>query len=339
MTAETASAAASRAARAACPPASPAETPERVLVIKLGALGNMVLSLGPFAAIRRHHRQAAITLLTTTPYAGWLAGSPYFDRLWADGRPEWWDARGWLRLRRQLLAGTFDRVYDLQTSARSSRYFQLLPRSARPQWSGIAPGCSHPDRDPARNRLHDIERQAGQLRQAGIAEVPNADLSWSSGDIARFALPASFVLLVPGSSAHRLTKRWPARHYGALAKSLARRGLAPVVLGSAAERRLAGEIAEHAPVLDLTGRTDFGQLVSLARAAKLAVGNDTGPMHLIAAAGCPSLVLFSRASDPALCAPRGRRVAVLHRPNLAVLAVDEVVSASARLLMPPAAAS
>jgi len=313
--------------------------PERVLVIRLGALGNMVLSLGPFDAIRRYHCQAAITLLTTAPYAEWMASSPHFDRLWADGRPAWWDAPGWFRLRRQLLAGRFDRVYDLQTSARSSRYFHLFPRSARPQWSGIAPGCSHPDCDPARDHLHDIERQAGQLRQAGIPEVPDADLSWSGGDITRFGLPASIALLVPGSSAHRLAKRWPARHYGALARALATRGLAPVVLGSAAERGLAGEIAEHVPVLDLTGQTDFGQLASLARAAKLAVGNDTGPMHLIAAAGCPSLVLFSRASDPALCAPRGRRVAVLHHHDLAGLAVDEVLASATRLLMPPVAAS
>ena len=308
--------------------------PERLLVIRLGALGNMVLSLGPFAAIRHYHRQAAITLLTTAPYSDWMAASPYFDRLWADGRPAWWDALGWFRLRRQLLAGRFDRVYDLQTSARSSRYFRLFPRAARPHWSGIAVGCSHPDRDPARNDLHDIERQAGQLWQAGIPEVPHADLSWSSGDIAQFGLPVSFALLVPGSSAHRLAKRWPARHYGALAKALAAEGLAPVVLGSAAERRLAADIAEHMPVLDLTGRTDFGQLASLARAAKLAVGNDTGPMHLIAAAGCPSLVLFSRASDPALCAPRGQRVAVRRRPNLADLEVSEVLAAATDLLAP-----
>ena len=47
----------------------------RVLVVKLGALGNVVLSLGPFAAVRRHHADAHITLLTTSPYAAWLAQS------------------------------------------------------------------------------------------------------------------------------------------------------------------------------------------------------------------------------------------------------------------------
>ena len=68
---------------------------------------------------------------------------------------------------------------------------------------------------------------------------------------------------------------------------------------------------------------------SLARAAAVAIGNDTGPMHLIATAGCPSIVLFSGDSDPALCAPRGPLVDVLRRPDLATLDVDTVLHAMA----------
>ncbi|MGH6618562.1 MAG: glycosyltransferase family 9 protein, partial [Alphaproteobacteria bacterium] len=57
------------------------------------------------------------------------------------------------------------------------------------------------------------------------------------------------------------------------------------------------------------------------------VGNDTGPMHIAAAVGCPSLVLFSAESDPALCGQRGPAVAYLRRPVLADLAVAEVEAA------------
>ena len=58
-----------------------------------------------------------------------------------------------------------------------------------------------------------------------------------------------------------------------------------------------------------------------------AVGNDNGPMHLIAAAGCPSLVLYSYESNPALCAQRGPDVEILRRENLDTLATDEVEAA------------
>jgi ADP-heptose:LPS heptosyltransferase len=306
----------------------------RILVIKLGALGNVVLSLGPFAAIRRHHAQAEITLMTTAPYANWLAGSPYFDRVWIDSRPNWWDIHGWLGLRRRLLDGRFDRVYDLQTSARTNWYFRLMQR-ARPEWSGIARGCSHPDKDPNRNRIHDLDRQIGQLRQAGTVQVPDADLSWSSGEISRFRLPKRIALLVPGSSAHRPGKRWPAAHYRALAAALYSRGLTPVLLGAASESRLAGAIAKCTPCLDLIGRTDFGDLASLARVADLAVGNDTGPMHLIASAGCRSVILFSAASDPRLCAPRGKVVQILRCSDLGALELERVLEAASRYIKDP----
>ena len=299
-------------------------TAQRVLVIKLGALGNVVLSLGAFAAIREHHADARISVLTTPPFADWLAASPYFDEVLIDHRPALWDLPGLSRLRRTLVGGRFDRVYDLQTSGRSSRYLQLFPAARRPEWSGIAFGASHPDRNPMRNLLHDLERQGSQLQQAGIPHVPPPDLSWCRGDVARFGLPSAYALLVPGSSPHRPEKRWPAASFCRLAGVLAEQGVQPVVLGGAREQALAREIA---PAIDLTGRTDFGDLCDLARGASFAVGNDTGPMHLTAAVGCRSVVLFSDASDPALCAPRGRSVVVLRRPDLTDLDVPDVLAA------------
>ena len=279
------------------------------------------------AAIRRHHPDATITLLTTDPYAAWLAGAPWFDRIWSGGRPAWWDVPALLRLRARLRGGGFRRVYDLQTSRRSSRYFRLFPRNARPEWSGTAAGCSHPDSQPDRDRMHDIERQAGQLHLAGIADVPPADLGWCRADLSRFDLPPRFALLVPGSSAHRPGKRWPAAQYGRLAAALAGRGIAPVVLGTTAERPLAADITRASGAIDLTGRTGFAELAALGRAGAVAIGNDTGPMHLLAAAGCRSVVLFSRWSDPARCVPRGAEATVLHRPNLAQLPADDVLTA------------
>jgi ADP-heptose:LPS heptosyltransferase len=306
----------------------------------------MVLSLGSFAAIRQHHPGATITLLTTAPYAGWMAGSPWFDGVLIDSRPAWWDVPGVLRLRRMLIDGRFDRVYDLQTSSRSGHYFRLFPRAVRPEWSGIAPDCSHPDRRTDRNAVHDIDRQHAQLRQAGITAFPPADLSWSHGDIARLALPPRFALLVPGSSAHRPVKRWPATHYRTVAAWLSARDIMPVVIGTPGERPLADVICARATrdnalptgpaAHDLTGQTSLGDLADLAHAAVCAIGNDTGPMHLIATAGCPSLVLFSGDSDPARCAPRAPSgappVRVLRRNNLAALPPQDVTAALAAML-------
>lgn len=296
---------------------------QNILVIKLGAFGNIILSLAAFAAIRRHHPTARISVLTNEPYADWLGTFPYFNQVLVDPRPAWWDLSSVNRLRRMLVEKRFSRVYDLQTSSRSSRYYHVFPPKCRPDWSGIALGCSLPDRDPRRNALHDVDRQQGQLRQAGISEFPPADLSWCHGDPERFALPKEFALLVPGSSQHRPAKRWPVVRYQALGAALASRGITPVVIGTSGEKALAAEIP---PAIDLTGQTSFGDLADLARQARFAIGNDTGPMHLFATAGCASITLFSKDSDPLQCAPRGRWTRVLQRSDLAELPVEAVVS-------------
>ena len=310
-----------------------ARPPTRILIVKLSALGNVVLSLGPFAAIRAYHPNAEITVLTTPPYADWLAKAPWFDHVISDGRPAWWDIGGMLRLRRKLRAGGFDRVYDLQTSGRSSRYFRFFPRAARPEWCGIAAGCSHPHRVPPGTWMHDIDRQYAQLVVAGIADRAPIDLSWSRGDLARFKMPERVALLVPGSSAHRPAKRWPVSHYGELARWLIARGIAPVVVGTRGEVPLGVAIQTMAPeAIDLTGQTTLEELTELTRVAVVTIGNDTGPAHLAAAAGCATVVLFSGDSDPALCAPRGRWVRTLREGDLSALPLSAVTEALPALI-------
>jgi ADP-heptose:LPS heptosyltransferase len=296
----------------------------RILVIKLGALGDFVQAMGPAAAIRAHHADAHITLLTTAPYAELARAAPYFDAVWVDDRPGLFDPVGLWRLRGRLRAARFDRVYDLQTSDRSSFYHRLM---GRPAWSGIARHASLRHANPQRDTMHTLDRQAEQLRIAGIDRVPAPDFAWAAPDIGHLDLPERVLLLAPGGSAHRLAKRWPVANFAALAVRAARHRVTPVVIGGVTEQSLGAVIAERCGgARDLTGLTSLGEIVSLGRRALHAVGNDTGPMHLIVAAGCPATVLYSAASDPALTAPRGARVTILRRADLAELGVAEVAA-------------
>jgi len=282
--------------------------------------------MGAAAAIRAFHRGAEITLLTGPAYADFMRQAPYFDRVWVDERPSWGRPLGLVRLVRRLRAARFDRVYDLQTRLRTALYFWLMRKRGRPEWSGIAPGASHPHDNPGRTRLHTLDRQADQLARAGIPmPLPPPDLSWVTADVARFAMPEGYVLLIPGGAAHRPDKRWPVERFIALARRLAASGLTPVAIGGADERDLGRAIAAAVPATrDLTGATQFADIVVLARGARRAIGNDTGPMHLAVAAGAPATVLYSRASDPALTAPRGKDVVILRADNLADLPVEDV---------------
>lgn len=297
---------------------------QKILVIKLGALGDFIQALGPCAAIRAHHTDAEITLLTTAPFVEFAGMSGYFNRVVVDTRPSVANMRAILRLRRSLNDDGFSRVYDLQTADRTNFYYRLL-RKPKPEWSGIAPGCSHPHANPDRDHMHTIDRQREQLQMAGIDNVPATDLSWLQGDIGRFNVPSDYMLFFPGGSAHRPAKRWPAENYAELADLLGAKGVTPVLLGGGADQAaIDGIKGRTTAVLDLSNQTSLTEIALLAKGAKGAVGSDSGPMHLIATAGCPSLVLFSAASDPALCAPRGENVGILRRDPLSALSVNEV---------------
>lgn len=322
-------------APAPIPPPPPAEA-DRVLVIKLSALGDFVQSLGVAKLIREYHVGSRISLLTTEPFEAFAKACPYFDLVEADGRPK--EPAKTAALVARLRSARYDVVYDLQTSQRTSNYYLAL-RPWPPLWSGVAQGCSHPHANPERERMHTLDRLADQLRYAGYpleegAPGPLPDVSWvrrALRDPPRlqpefFNLKPPYVLIVPGASASHPEKRWPAEKYAALATRIANRGLTPVVVGAADEREAGALIAareRRAKVI--VSRTDLFQLAALAERAAAAVGNDTGPMHLAAAAGAPCAVLFSGHTDPARVAPRSKgAVLSLVAPDLAELEVDQV---------------
>ncbi len=299
----------------------------RVLVIKLGALGDFVMATGPFASIRAFHRDAEIVLLTRKPYESLARAGGWFDRVWIDGKPRWWRFGTVLALKRLLNSGNFDRVYDLQISDRTSAYYRLFHRP-RPEWSGVVRGCSHFNVRRDLVALHPVERHADQLRAAGLDGILPPDISMIDAPLPDGIPEGHWALIVPGCAPHRPEKRWPAEHFAELCRMTIERGIVPLLIGSRAESAvLEGIAGAHAGIVNLMGRTSLEQIVALARHSRFAVGNDTGPMHIAAAAGCPSVVLFSNASDPRLSRPHGRSVTVLHRNDLADLRVEEVAEA------------
>ncbi|MDI2112332.1 glycosyltransferase family 9 protein [Commensalibacter nepenthis] len=292
--------------------------PLKILVIRLGALGDFMQSFHPFAAIRQHHQHDEITLLTTAPFVELAQHSPWFDRVIIDDKPHLLNLVGWLKLKQKLQG--YDFVYDLQTSRRSSRYFKW---AGRPKWSGIAKGASHFHDNPKRNDMHTIDRQHDQLLKTGLTDFPHPDLSWLLSE--SIEMPKPYVILIPGCSVKRPEKKWPIEYYGQIAQYLMEKGLQPVIVGGQSEENMVAVIKEHCPqIISLIGQTSLLQLGAVMKHAEFALGNDTGPMHLAAMVGCPCVVLFSSGSDPSLTAPRGDDVKIIYQENLKDLSVKRV---------------
>ena len=311
-------------------------TKPRVLVIAAEGLRRFIPALGAAAAIRSHHHDAEITVLTAQATASLAESSPYFNQVWIDDLRGRWDFTRQWGLRSQLQAQKFERIYDLDTSARSTRIFWLmyglqgLPlRRRHLPWSGsikhtaLAPETRH------WHAMHTLDRWASQLSAAGISGMLRPDLSWVARNVQSFNVPfrmhEPFILMAadsgPGLS-------WPVSFYADLAQSLHNEGLIPVLVGfnvlpefSAALTRACG------PAVNLIDQVSPEDLVFLSWAASAAMGPDSGTMHLTSSASCHSVILYDAASDPALVGQRGDSVVILRRPHLEDISVGEVVAA------------
>lgn len=298
---------------------------ERILVIKLGALGDVIQALGPMRAIKDFHRGAHITVLTTKPFAAFLEKTGIFDEIWIDAKPKWWNPLGLLRFRKDFKERAFHRVYDLQNNDRTFLYFRLF--WPQPEWVGAVPGASHRNADPDRSAGHAFYGHVQTLLIGGIDDIWPDDLSWMTGDIAGLNLPARYAVIAPGSAPQHLGKRWP--HFGKLCKKLLEeRQITPVIIGTKDEADTIAAIQEEAPgAVSLLGKTKLDDLPALARNAVCVIGNDTGPMHMMGPTGTKIIAIMGPLSNPKRHYPLGPQVTIIHDKKLDAISPDQVLAA------------
>lgn len=301
---------------------------ERILVIRFGALGDLIMCRQAFYEIRAAHPDAKIALLTTPPFADFARSMPWFDTVLSAARAPMARIDQWAALMAHLYRFAPRRVYDLQGKFRQNIMYWLMGGSLwGPEWSGAAPGCSHPRLWPPAPDMHFVDFLAAQLRRAYVPPASPADMSWLNEQLS-FPLPEKFALLIPGCSPKLMHKRWPAERYAELANRLKERGIDCVAIGTNTEADTIAAVCKAAPhVMNLCGQTNLHQIAALARRATCTIGNDTGPMHLAAAVGSPTLAVLSSHTNPVWSAPYGPKTAWVKSNTIADVTVDEVLLA------------
>ena len=293
---------------------------EQILVIKHGAFGDVVQGFDAFSSLRTSFPEAKITLLTTAPYAGLLRSSGWFDEIILDTRAPAWKLTELWRMR-SILRRRWDKIIDLQCSRRTARYAQLCRPDTR--WFGTASGVSDPM--PDFKGVNNRERMLTAVKMAGAQEHEDALSFLRSADLPTSDLAPVYALLLPGSSASKPSKRWPADRFIQLAEAFAKEGLQPVLGGSEIDRHVTNAIAKGCPsCLDLTGQTDLFSLAGLAARASFVIGNDTGPVFLAARLHVPTLMLMGADTDPAMSAPYGQQARWIKQDRLDHLSFDAV---------------
>ncbi|MEC8538514.1 MAG: glycosyltransferase family 9 protein [Pseudomonadota bacterium] len=297
-------------------------TAPRILVIKHGALGDMVQGFDSFAGLRAGRPEARITLLTSPPFSGLMRMTPWFDEVVEDRRRPVFDVPQLLRIR-TLLHQEWEMIVDLQCSRRTSRYHRFLTPSGT-RWLGTSSGASDPY--PDFTGVNNVERMKVAAKMAGGAGSVTAQLDWLAS--AKASISKQAVVLVPGCSPAKPSKRWPAAHFAAVARELMASGRDVAIVGTAADRDAADLVIAEAPgCTDMVGKTDLASLTTLFASAHAVIGNDTGPVFLAAKTGVPTLMVMGQDTDPDMSAPTGAKAGWVRQDRIENVAPQAVLDA------------
>lgn len=310
--------------------ATPKSSSKRLLVIKHGALGDLVQGFGAFASLRYGQPQAHIALLTTPPFVELAGMMPWFDEVLVDHRAGVINFFENLRMRR-LLRRRWDVVVDLQCSQRTARYFQFFVQS-NVRWVGTAKGCSDPC--PDFSGVNNYKRMMVAADMVGGMQDA-VDMRWlldGTHPPAMEILPKPFAILVPGCSTAKPQKRWPAEKFAELATRLQAQNVSVALVGTLADSDVVDMVQSRAPAcFNLCGKTSIAELARLSASADYVAGNDTGPVFLAAASNAPTVMIMGPDTDPAMSAPTGERCKWLQGTPITEVAVGDVLEGLLRL--------
>ena len=323
---------------------------KRLVILSPNWLGDAVMALPAIADVRRAAPGVSITVAARPAIAPLFQLAPGVDATIVVSKPgPMHDLARWSALGAELAGGGFDAALLLPNSMHSAL---LVSRAGIAERWGYRAGWRGRLLTRAIARpagLHQVESYQHLVRALGFASgpgEPRVDVPAAARDEAMRLLMADgwdgsspLVALAPGA-AYGGAKRWPPSYFGELAAALAADGISTVMVGSAADKATAFEVAQAfqvagptgpalqtgavqtgvGPVLlhpaaparlfDLVGRTDLPALAGVLTLCRTLVTNDSGAMHLAAAAGVGVTAMFGPTDDTAT-RPRGAQHAVL----------------------------
>ena len=292
----------------------------RILFVTSNRLGDAVLSTGLLDRLIHAHPDARITVVCGAVAEGLFARMPNRERTLVLEKRPW--GRHWLPLWAEMATTRWDLVVDIRGSALA----WLLPTRRRAIWR----------RRPG--------HKTAELAAILGFDPPPLPVTWTAAEdqaVADRLLPPDRKVAMLAPSANWAPKIWPADRFAALFTALengALRGAVPAVIAGPGEteRAMAAPLLAALPnAIDLIGRLSLPEAAACLARASLFVGNDSGLMHLAAAAGAPTLGLFGP-TDATTYAPAGRSTFALVGPgrDMADISVESALAAAEQLLSP-----
>ena len=339
----------------------------RLLVVRLGAMGDILHALPAVTALRLAHPGWAIdwvveprwqALFTAEDGLGRVVSQPLVNRVHFAPTKEWRKAplsektlREIKLLRRTLRAGEYDVVLDLQGAIRSAVVGRMAkcrrlvgeaePRERAARWlysERVATSGKHVIEQ-------DVELAAALAGDELTPAIPLLPTDPVAEAWAREMLGGAEAAVLINPGAGWGAKRWPLERYAAVANKLIAKGFRVVVNAGPGEERLADDLYRATGNAATPLSCSLGQLISLTRRVALVIAGDTGPLHLACALGRPVVGIYGP-TDPSRNGPFGTRFRVLRSPEsrrdhsrneapeagLMTISPDDVLNAASDLL-------
>ena len=324
----------------------------RILVIRYGRLGDLVLLIPALRALSRQYPAAHISALVDQRYAPVLEMCSAVDRVIASDRigmrdsPWWSGALGALRSAEELRKARYDLVIDFH----GFRETNLLAWYSRAPWRiglrrnepSYLPFCFNLDPVPEDQNLHVADRFDSLVETLGVSpgardirlEVPAESRTKAERLLREKGMDGCPCLIGMNLGASAADKMWPAPRFAALTDKLAGRfDLGVLLLCGPGEEDLLRQ-AESSLKTDryaLAGQLGLKDLAAVISQCHLLVSNDSGPMHFGPALGVPTLGLFSL-SDPLHYRPLGDESRIIRKIPVGEIEVEEVFEQVSEML-------
>jgi heptosyltransferase I len=252
-----------------------------------------------------------VDFIHTVKMKSWLA-SPFSREGWRERR----------RLKSEMRAEDYAVAVDIQGAlksvwvARASKAPKLIgfstPREplAKYFYNQRLPMVGTHVVQQGVNLVQELSQRNDLATEFRLPRDPEAE-TWRDAELKRRGI-AGHIVITPGAGWG--AKRWPSDRYGEVARQLGQWGLQTIVNAGPGEEHLAKQVVEASGGAAQSLTCSVGQLVALARKARLFVGGDTGPLHLAAALGVNVIAIYGP-TDPARNGPYGSKAIVLRDPE------------------------
>lgn len=351
--------------------ASTTSPPESVLIVRLGAMGDVIHTLAAVSGLRSAFRTMRI---------GWAIENRWSELLCAKNTPLFGqrspqrpvadfvhiaDTKRWRKsifsreTRRQLgdaLREMREQNYEVAADFQGALKSAFFTRSARAK---AVTGFAHPREFPASifythrvkaHGAHVIDQYHSLAESLAGRSLPHCEAMLPRDEeaedcIAKKIAGLSKELVIINPGAGWKSKQWPPESYGEVARALSLCGLTPLINFGPGEQELALSVQAASNGVSHPISCSIAELVALTRRARLFIGGDTGPLHLAAALGVPVVAIFGP-TNPARNGPYGTKSVVLRNPasktslshtsapdpGLLKISAEEVIASARELL-------